>query len=74
MYYILIFIAGLIVGIGIGCLIFRMPFGGTLLITDDEDGTYLSAELSQPPSFIRKKKCVNMKIRDLHNGYYEGNQ
>ena len=74
MYYVLIFILGVVAGLAIGCLIFRAPFGGVLMITEDEDGTYLSAELSQDPSIIRTKKCVNMKIRDLHNGYYEVNQ
>lgn len=65
-----IFLAGIIIGLLVGFLLFRKPFAGTLQIIDDEEGTYLSAVLEHDVSYIRKKKHVTMAIRELSNPYY----
>lgn len=67
-------ILGLVIGVGIGALMFRHPFAGTLQIIGDEDGTYLTAALERDIPYISKQKYVNMRIRELHNGYYEETQ
>ena len=72
--WVIFLLIGLILGVGIGALLFRHPFAGALQIIDDDDGTYLSAALERDMSYLRKQKYVNMRIRELHNDYYEETQ
>ena len=72
--WVVFLLIGLVLGVGIGALLFRHPYAGALQIIDDDDGTYLSAALERDMVYLRKRKYVNMRIRELHNDYYEETQ
>ena len=71
---VVIFLLGLLFGICVGALLFRHPYAGALQVINDEDGVYFTAAFERDVPYIRKQKFVTMRIRELHNGYYEETQ
>lgn len=70
----LIFLIGILIGLCVGALLFRHPYAGSLQTIDDEDGVYFTAAFVRDISYIKKQKFVTMRIRELHNDYYEETQ
>lgn len=70
----LFFVGGAVLGIFIGVIISnirrRKLIVGDLLITDDEDGTYLSLELNRQIIQFRELDRVIVNIRNVNNSYY----
>lgn len=69
--YVVIFIGGIVLGMLIAALIFTRKLIGTLLITQDDEGSYLSLALDKNVNDISNKKYVTMRIRQINRGYYE---
>lgn len=69
--YVVIFIGGIVLGMLIAALIFARKLIGTLLITQDDEGSYLSLALDKNVNDISNKKYVTMRIRQINRGYYE---
>lgn len=69
--WLLFLLLGVVLGICLGALIFRHPYAGALLVTNDDEGVYFTAAFEREVSYIKKQKFVTMKIRELHNDYYE---
>lgn len=74
----LFFVGGIVLGIFIGVIVSnirrRKLIVGDLLITDDEDGTYLSLELNCPISQFRGMNRIIVNIRNINSSYYGENQ
>lgn len=70
----LFFVGGIFVGLIIATIISNIiskkSIVGDLLITDDEDGTYLSLELNRPIIQFRDLDRVIVNIRNVNNSYY----
>ena len=70
----LFFVGGMFVGQIIATIISnirrRKLIVGDLLITDDEDGTYLSLELNRQIIQFRDLDRVIVNIRNVNNSYY----
>lgn len=70
----LFFVGGTALGIFIGVIVSnirrRKLIVGDLLITDDEDGTYLSLELNRPIIQFRDLDRVIVNIRSINSSYY----
>lgn len=70
----LFFVGGIVLGIFIGVIVSnirrRKLIVGDLLITDDEDGTYLSLDLNRPIIQFRDLDRVIVNIRNINNSYY----
>lgn len=69
--WLLFLLLGMVLGICLGALLFRHPYVGALQVIDDEEGVYFTAAFEREVTYIRKQKFVTMKIRELHNDYYE---
>ena len=69
--YVVIFIGGIVLGMLIAALIFTRKLIGTLLITQDDEESYLSLALDKNVNDISNKKYVTMRIRQINRGYYE---
>lgn len=70
----LFFVGGIFVGLIIATIISNIiskkSIVGDLLITDDEDGTYLSLDLNRPIIQFRDLDRVIVNIRNINNSYY----
>lgn len=70
----LFFVGGIFVGLIIATIISNIirkkSIVGDLLITDDEDGTYLSLDLNRPIIQFRDLDRVIVNIRNVNNSYY----
>lgn len=71
---IVIFLLGLLFGICVGALLFRHPYVGSLQTIDDDEGVYFTAAFVRDVQYIRRQKFVTMRVRELHNDYYEETQ
>ena len=67
--HIISFIAGVIIGVSIAAALFVFKLVGTLLVTQDADGPYLSLALSKDVNDISNKKYVTMRVRRINTDY-----